>query len=40
MQDLLQTLGLNRTAPEDNAVCYVLYPAAGAGNTGARGRPC
>jgi hypothetical protein len=30
MEDLLQKLGLTRTAPEDNAVCYELYPPPGA----------
>jgi hypothetical protein len=37
MDDLLQTLGLSRNnAPEDNAVCFALYPANCAGATGAR----
>jgi hypothetical protein len=35
MADLLQRLGLTRTAPEDNAVCYALYPAAGTCTSGA-----
>ncbi|KIY92962.1 putative Protein SGT1 [Monoraphidium neglectum] len=34
MDDLLQTLGLSRNnAPEDNAVCFALYPANCAGAT-------
>lgn len=38
MDDLLQALGLQRSAPEDNAMCYALYPPPGRGETGACGQ--